>query len=435
MSRSQRLFDEAKQYIPGGVNSPVRAFGAVGAHPLFIRSAQGARIEDEDGNTYIDYVGSWGPAILGHAHPAIVEAVREAALSGLSFGAATEAETQMAKRICALVPSVHQVRMTSSGTEAVMSAMRLARGFTGRDKIIKFRGCYHGHSDSMLVKAGSGLLTTGRASSAGVTRGVARDTLVARFNDIDSVAQLLRANRGRVAAVIAELVPANMGVLLPREGFWQEVAALCRQHGVLFIADEVITGFRLGTGGAQALYGLMPDLTVFGKVVGGGMPVGAFGGRADIMHHIAPLGGVYQAGTLSGHPLAMAAGNAQLMLLESQPEIYTRLETLTQRLADGLWAIIRRLGLEVTVNHIGSLLSVFFAEGPVMDDIDSRRCDTEAYARYFNAMLRGGIYLAPSQFEAAFVSSAHTEADIDCTLRAAEQAMSQKEDEGLSIAR
>ncbi len=434
MTRSGQLFEEAKQYIPGGVNSPVRAFRAVGSHPLFMRSASGAHIEDEDGHTYIDYVGSWGPAILGHAHPAIVEAVREAALSGLSFGAATAAETELARRICTLVPSVQQVRLTSSGTEAVMSAVRLARGFTGRDKIIKFEGCYHGHSDAMLVKAGSGVLTAGMAGSAGVTDGAARDTLVARFNDIGSVARLFRENSGRVAAVIAELMPANVGVILPEDGFLQELAALCRQQEALLIADEVITGFRLGLGGAQVLFGITPDLTTLGKVVGGGMPVGAFGGRADIMRHVAPLGGVYQAGTLSGHPLAMAAGNAQLQLLQKQPEIYTRLEALTKRLADGLREISRRLGVRTTVNQIGSLLSMFFAGGPVRDDTVTARCDTAAYARYFHAMLRQGIYLAPSQYEAAFVSAAHNEEDIDKTLRAAETVLPQREDEGLSTA-
>jgi glutamate-1-semialdehyde 2,1-aminomutase len=422
MQKSQELFEEACTYIPGGVNSPVRSFGAVGSVPRFIRKAFGAYLQDEDGQSYIDYIGSWGPMILGHGHPAVLEAVHAAVEDGLSFGAATAAEIKMAKRICSMVPSVEMVRMTSSGTEAVMGALRLARGFTGRDKIIKFEGCYHGHSDAMLVKAGSGVLTGGIAGSEGVPRETAADTLVAQFNDIKSVQRLFHQN-GDVAAVIVELVPANMGVVLPKDEFLQELAELCKKNGALLIADEVITGFRLGTGGAQALFGIQPDITVFGKIIGGGMPVGAFGGRTDVMRHLAPLGGVYQAGTLSGNPVAMAAGNAQLEILEKQPEIYGQIDSLAKLLADRLREIIHRKGISACVNNIGSLFTMFFTDGPVEGYAQSKGSNTASYARYFNAMLEQGIYLAPAQFEAGFLSLAHTEEDIRKTLKAAETAL------------
>lgn len=429
MTSSQALFEVAQKVIPGGVNSPVRAFSAVGGAPRFIRSAKGARIIDEDGISYIDYVGSWGPLLLGHAHSDVLRAVFDAAADGLSFGAATRGEAELAARICSMVPSVQLVRLTSSGTEAVMSAVRLARGYTGRDKIIKFEGCYHGHSDAMLVKAGSGVLTAGVAGSAGVTGSTAGDTLVAQFNGLESVTGLFRRNPGQVAAVITELVPANMGVVVPKDGFLQELQTLCNKNGALFIADEVITGFRLGPGGAQEKYGLSPDLTAFGKVIGGGMPVGAFGGRGDIMRRVAPCGDVYQAGTLSGNPVAVAAGNAQLRILKEQPEIYAHVDAMTCRLAAGLRESIEKRGFNACVNNVGSLFTLFFTKGPVLDYMGVKACDTAAFARYFNSMLSGGIYLAPSQFEAGFVSLAHTPKDIDETLMTAAAALGNAFDE------
>ena len=424
MSRSVQLYEDAKTHIPGGVNSPVRAFGAVGGSPRFIKSARGAYLTDEDGKTYIDYIGSWGPMILGHGHPAVLEAVHAAIEEGMSYGAPTAAELEMAGRICSLVPSVEMVRMTNSGTEAVMSALRLARGFTGRDKIIKFEGCYHGHSDAMLVQAGSGVLTCGIAGSEGVPQATAADTLVAQFNDMESVHRLFQGNKGQIAAVITELVPANMGVVLPKVGFLQELAALCKKEGALLIADEVITGFRLGLGGAQMLFGITPDLTIFGKIIGGGMPVGAFGGRADIMRRLAPLGGVYQAGTLSGNPVAMAAGNAQLAELEKNQDIFTYLDLLAARLTAGLRNILQKQRQRACVYRIGSLFTVFFTDGPVESYVQAKNSNTKSYALYFNAMLSRGIYLAPAQFEAGFVSGAHTEAHIQKTLQAAEEALS-----------
>ena len=354
MGRSEELFEKAQKLIPGGVNSPVRAFQAVGGVPRFIRSAKGSHIVDEDGVEYIDFVGSWGPLLLGHARKEVVEAVRSAAGDGLSFGAATRAETEMAELICGMVPSAQMVRMVNSGTEAVMSAVRLARGFTGRQKIIKFEGCYHGHSDSMLVKAGSGVLTASLSSSLGVPENTAKDTLVARFNDLKSVAELFEADPDGIAAVIAELVPANMGLVLPESGFLQGLRRLCDRFGALLVADEVITGFRLGTGGAQSLFGVRPDLTTFGKIIGGGLPVGAFGGRRDIMMGLAPCGGVYQAGTLSGNPLAMAAGIKQLTILKEHPEIYRLLEDLGEKVEKGLTELIRKYAIRAVVNRIGS---------------------------------------------------------------------------------
>lgn len=421
--KSKALYEKAKQLIPGGVNSPVRNFQAVGETPRFITCAKGAKMYDVDGNEYIDYIGSWGPMILGHANPEVLAAVKEAACKGLSFGAATEAELVMAQLICGLVPSVEMVRMVNSGTEAAMSAIRAARGFTGRNKIIKFEGCYHGHSDSMLVKAGSGVMSSGVPSSLGVPAGCANDTLSAVFNDIESVRSIFENNKDEIAAVILELVPANMGVVLPEGSFLYALKKLCEENGALFIADEVITGFRLGIGGAQQLFGIKPDLTAFGKIIGGGMPVGAYGGRKDIMQQVAPCGGVYQAGTLSGNPVAMAAGITQLSILKSNPEIYKHIDSLSAKLAEGLREIIKRTGIKATVSCIGSLSTLFFTDTAVHSYNDALKCDTKMYGRFFSSMLKQGVYLAPAQFEAAFVSFAHTEEDIDRTLACAEKAL------------
>ncbi len=417
-TESRELFTRARKHIPGGVNSPVRAFGSVGMEPRFIRSANGATLTDADGNAYIDYVGSWGPMILGHADPDVVEAVNRAARDGLSFGAPCGAEVEIAEVICRMT-GVEMVRMVNSGTEAVMSALRAARGFTGRDKVVKFAGCYHGHADSMLVKAGSGLLTGGVPDSAGVSPVVAADTLTAVYNDLESVEELLRRHPDDVAAVIVEPVAANMGVVLPADGFLSGLRTLCDRFGALLIVDEVITGFRLGPGGAQAHFGVRADMATYGKIIGGGMPVGAYGGRRDIMETVAPLGPVYQAGTLAGNPVAMAAGLAQLRKLEQTKDAFSRLDALTARLADGLARTAKQAGAAVTVNRIGSLCCAFFTEGPVGNYEDAKRSDTKAYARYFAHMLERGIYLAPSQFEAMFVSLAHTGEMIDQTVAAA----------------
>lgn len=417
MGQSEELFERALRVIPGGVNSPVRAYGAVGGVPRFIARAKGDRITDEDGKEYVDYVGSWGPLILGHARREVLEAVARAAENGLSFGAATRAEVEMAERICSMVPSVEMVRLVNSGTEAVMSAVRLARGVTGRPKIVKFEGCYHGHSDAMLVKAGSGLMTESISSSAGVPEGTARDTLVARFNDAASVEELFREYPGQIAAVITELIPANMGLVLPDPDFLRRLRQLCTENGALLIADEVITGFRIGPGGAQETYGIRPDLTTFGKIIGGGLPVGAFGGRRDVMLQVAPVGSVYQAGTLSGNPLATAAGITQLTILQKHPEVYRQAEARTRELTDGLREQIRKHGVPAQVNRAGSLFCLFFTERPVRSFSDVRTCDTDAYASYFHFMLAHGIYVAPSQFEVGFVGSAHTREDVAFTLK------------------
>jgi glutamate-1-semialdehyde 2,1-aminomutase len=421
--KSEILYEKAKQLMPGGVNSPVRNFQSVGDTPRFISRAKGARLYDVDGNEYIDYIGSWGPMILGHANPEVLEAVVTAAERGLSFGAATEAEVMMAQLICDLVPSIEMIRMVNSGTEATMSAVRAARGFTGRNKIIKFEGCYHGHSDAMLVKAGSGVMSSGVPSSLGVPPGCAVDTLTAVFNDISSVQALFENNKDQVAAVIVELVPANMGVVLPKPGFLQELQKLCTENSTLLIADEVITGFRLGLGGAQELFSIKPDLTAYGKIIGGGMPVGAYGGRKEIMQQVAPCGGVYQAGTLSGNPVAMAAGIAQLSILKNNPQIYTHIDSLSARLSNGLRELIKARGLKATVNSIGSLSTLLFTEREVYNYTDALTSDTTMYGRFFSAMLNQGIYLAPAQFEAAFISNSHTEVDIDRTLECAEKAL------------
>ena len=420
-SRSQALFLRAQKHIPGGVNSPVRAFGPVGGTPRFIQKAQGVSVTDADGNSYTDYIGSWGPMLLGHNHPVIREAVIRAAQDGLSFGAATGRECQMAEKLCALVPSVEMVRLVNSGTEAVMSALRAARGYTGRDKIIKFAGCYHGHCDAMLVQAGSGLMTAGIPSSAGITQGCAQDTLTAPYNDLNAVRQIWEQNPGQIAAVILEPVAANMGVVPPKPGFLAGLRELCTQHGALLIFDEVITGFRLGLGGAQEYYGVKPDLTCFGKVIGAGMPVGAYGGRREVMEQIAPLGPVYQAGTLSGNPIAVAAGLAQLDILERDPSLYLTLEQRGRQLREGLRALLQTYSLPGAIQGEGSLSCLFFHPAPVSDYETAKQSDTARYARYFHYLLEHGIYLAPSQFEAIFLSAAHTPEHIDELLSRTEE--------------
>ncbi len=416
MTNSEKIFAEAVKYIPGGVNSPVRAFGAVGGIPPAIVRADKDKLWDEDGREYIDFVGSWGPMILGHNHPAVYQAVVDACGRGLSFGAATKTEMEMAKLICEKIPSVDMVRMVNSGTEAVMSAVRAARGFTGRDKIVKFAGCYHGHSDGLLVQAGSGVATAGIPDSAGVTKGCAQDTLTARYNDISSVEELFRGYREEIACVIVEPVAANMGVVLPEKGFLEGLRKLCDTYGALLLFDEVITGFRLCFGGAQEYFGVRPDLTTFGKIIGAGMPVGAYGGRRDIMEMIAPSGPVYQAGTLSGNPVAMAAGITQLRILEEHQEYYVNLNRKADAFFEEIEKVVRETGAACRVNHIGSLGSIFFTKEPVTDYRSAKTSDTKAYASYCNYLLAHGIYAAPSQFEAMFISMAHTEEALEKTV-------------------
>lgn len=420
---SRALFAHAEQFIPGGVNSPVRAFKSVGGVPPFIRRAEGAYLEDEDGNRYIDYVGSWGPMLLGHAEPSIIEAVRAAAVNSTSFGAPTRLEGEVAELICHLVPSVEMVRMVNSGTEATMSAVRLARGFTGRSKIIKFAGNYHGHADFFLIAAGSGATTFGKPDSPGVTNGTSRDTLLARYNDLENVIELVNEHDGEVACIIVEPVAGNMGCVPPEPGFLEGLRSLCDRHGMLLIFDEVMTGFRIARGGAQERFGVTPDLTTLGKVIGGGLPVGAYGGRREIMEHLSPVGPVYQAGTLSGNPLAMAAGRAMLRQIEDHPEIYDRLEAAGRRLADGTRRNLEALGLDYYTTQVGSMGCLFFTDQRVMDYDVARRADTDRYARYFHAMLRRGIYLAPSQFEAFFLSAKHGDSEIERTLAAQREAL------------
>lgn len=416
MTKSETLFQRAVKCIPGGVNSPVRAFGSIGGTPRFINRADGACIYDVDGNEYIDYIDSWGPCILGHNHPAIREAVIKASENGLSFGCATEIEVEMAEYICERIPSIEMVRMVNSGTEAVMSALRAARGYTGRDKIIKFAGCYHGHSDAMLVSAGSGVMTSGVPDSAGVTKGCTQDTMTAIYNDLNSVKSLLEENKEQVAAVIVEPVGANMGVVPPAPGFLEGLRSLCTQYGAVLIFDEVITGFRLGFTGAQGYYGVDPDMTTYGKIIGAGMPVGAYGGKKEIMEMVAPAGPVYQAGTLSGNPIAMAAGLAQLKILFENPDIYEKLEVKGKKLFGGIQQYIEEAGLSCQMNYIGSLGCMFFTKDPVSDYASAKKSDTAAYAKYFNCMLKNGIHLAPAQFEAMFLSDAHTQENLDKTL-------------------
>ena len=418
MINSEKLFQRAKACIPGGVNSPVRAFASVGMTPRFIQKAAGDRIWDVEGNEYIDYIGSWGPMLLGHSNPIVLEAVERAVCDGLSFGAATEREVLMAELICEMVPSVEMVRMVNSGTEAVMSAVRTARGYTGRDKIIKFSGCYHGHSDAMLVKAGSGVMTQGIPGSAGVPAGCTKDTLTAVYNDLDSVRSLFENNKGEIAAVIVEPVGANMGVVPPGEGFLQGLRDICDENEALLIFDEVITGFRLALEGAQGYYGIQPDLTTFGKIIGAGMPVGAYGGKREIMSMVAPAGPVYQAGTLSGNPVAMAAGLAQLTYLKDHPDFYETLNRKSDIFFESLQSIMTKSGIPFCLNHVGSLGSVFFTDADVHNDEQAHTSDTARYSCYFRKMLEAGIYLAPSQFEAMFISQAHTEEDLQRTLKA-----------------
>jgi glutamate-1-semialdehyde 2,1-aminomutase len=421
-TRSQELFAEALRYIPGGVNSPVRAFRAVGGTPFFAQKAHGARVEDIDGNSYIDYVCTWGPSILGHAHPEVIAAVKAAADRGTSFGIPNPLEVELARKICEWVPSVQKVRMTNSGTEATMSAIRLARGFTRRDKIVKFEGCYHGHVDSLLVKAGSGALTLGRPDSAGIPAALAALTLALPFIDADALRLAFERNKGEIAAVIVEPIPANAGLIPPAPGYLETMRELCTAHGTLLIFDEVMTGFRLARGGAQELLGIRPDLSCFGKVIGGGLPVGALGGRADIMDFLAPLGPVYQAGTLSGNPLAMAAGLAQLKILEEQ-DIFAKLEKLGAQLETETRAALKSAGLDYVFYRMGSMFCLFFAGRAVRNLDDARTANLEHFARFFHAMLAQGIYLAPSQFETGFISAAHTGQDIEWTARAMREAL------------
>ncbi len=422
LARSEALFAEALEHIPGGVNSPVRAFRAVGGRPFFVDHAAGSRVRDVDGNEYVDYVGTWGPAILGHAHPKIIAAIKAAADHGTSFGIPNPFEVTMAKLIKAAYPSVGKVRMCNSGTEACMSAIRLARGFTKRDKIIKFDGCYHGHADSLLVKAGSGALTFGHPDSAGVPADFAKHTLVLPFNDEAAVTATFAANPGAIAAIIVEPVPGNAGLYLPRPGYLEFLSRVTAANGALLIFDEVMTGFRLAFGGAQERFGITPDLSCFGKIIGGGLPVGAFGGRTDIMDYLAPLGPVYQAGTLSGNPLAMAAGLAALEELRAT-NAHARLETLGAALETGLGQAAKSAGVPVRFNRCGSMFCGYFTSEPVHNLADAMRSDRERFKKFFHGMLDAGVYLAPSQFEAGFLSTAHTEADLEHTVSAAARVM------------
>ena len=421
-SASEALYEEAKRWMPGGVNSPVRAFGGVGGTPVFMASGHGATVVDADGRSYVDYLGSWGPLIVGHAHPRVVAALRDQAGKGTTFGAPTELETELARRVVSRVPSCEKVRFVSSGTEATMSAIRLARAATGRPGVVKVEGCYHGHVDSLLVKAGSGVLTLGLPGSPGVPAELAALTFTVPFNDAAALERLLDAHGAGIACLILEPVAGNMGVIAPAAGWLQAARALTRRHGVVLIFDEVMTGFRVARGGAQELYGIAPDLSCFGKVIGGGLPVGAYGGSAAFMDRIAPAGPVYQAGTLSGNPLAMRAGIETLDLLD-EPGTYERLEAISARLQTGLEGAARAAGVPSVVNRVGSMLTSFFAPGPVTDYSGATAADTARYARFFHGMLARGVYLAPSQFEAAFVSTAHDEAIVDRTLAAARDAM------------
>ncbi len=422
LQKSEELFAQAQKYIPGGVNSPVRSFKAVGGTPPFLARGSGSKVWDVDGNEYIDYLGSWGPLVLGHSHPAVVEAVKKAVEGGASFGAPVPQEVELAQIICEALPSVESVRLVSSGTEACMSAIRLARAHTGRDKLIKFAGCYHGHADGLLVKAGSGALTHGIPTSAGVPESYASETLVADYNDLSSVDALFGRFPNEIAAIIVEPVAGNMGVVPPADGFLTGLRSMTQKNGALLIFDEVITGFRIGYNGAQGLFGITPDITRLGKIIGGGLHVGAYGSSKEIMEQVAPLGPMYQAGTLSGNPLAVAAGVAALTQL-NKPGVYQQLETMGQRLADGLTKVFNEAEIPGTVNRIGSMLTGFFSPGPVASLDQVEQSDAAAYGRYFHAMLERGVYLAPSQFEAGFVSLVHTEADIDQTIGIAKEAL------------
>ena len=418
MTNSEQLFQKAKNFIPGGVNSPVRAFRAVGGNPIFIKSAKGAYLHDEDGNSYIELINSWGPMILGHAHEMVEKAVSDAIQDGFSFGAPTRREVEMAELICSMVPSVEKVRMVNSGTEATMSALRVARGYTGRDKMIKFEGNYHGHGDSFLIAAGSGAMTFGEPDSPGVTKGVANDTLTAQYNNLTAVQTLVDANKGQIACIILEPVVGNMGLVKPAEGFLEGLRKICTQEGIVLIFDEVMTGFRLSKGGFQERCGVIPDMTTMGKIIGGGMPVGAYGGKKEIMDMVSPLGPVYQAGTLSGNPIAMAAGLAMLNHLNTTPSVYARLEEIGNNLINGMKANMNKLGLNYTLNHVGSMFTLFFTDQPVNNFEDAKTSDTALFGRYFQAMLKRGIYLAPSQYEAMFLSTALTDEHIQIILEA-----------------
>ena len=418
MTNSQLLFERAKNFIPGGVNSPVRAFRAVGGNPIFIKSAKGAYLYDEDGKEYIELINSWGPMILGHAHELVEKAVADAIQAGFSYGAPTRREVEMAELITTIVPSVEKVRMVNSGTEATMSALRVARGYTGRDKMIKFEGCYHGHGDSFLIAAGSGAITFGTPDSPGVTKGVANDTLTAPFNNLVAVQTLVDANKGQIACVFIEPVVGNMGLVKPAEGFLEGLRKICTEEGIVLVFDEVMTGFRLSKGGFQERCGVIPDITTMGKIIGGGMPVGAYGGKKEIMDCVSPQGLVYQAGTLSGNPIAMAAGIAMLTHLDSHPEVYHRLEDIGNTLTNGMRENLQKLGLNYTLNHVGSMFTLFFTDKPVNNFEDAKTSDTALFGRYFQAMLKRGIYLAPSQYEAMFLSTALTDEHIQTILQA-----------------
>lgn len=425
--RSSELFKQAQQVLPGGVNSPVRAFNAVGGTPIFVEKAQGAYLYDADGNKLIDYIASWGPLLFGHAYAPVIEAVTERAKKGTSFGMPTEVETLIAQKALSMVPNVDKIRFVNSGTEACMSAIRLARGYTKRDKIIKFSGCYHGHSDSFLIAAGSGATTFGVPNSPGVTQGTAKDTLLANYNDIDSVKELFAAYPGQIAALIIEPIAGNMGCVLPKEGFLEALRALCTEHEALFIMDEVMTGFRLAKGGAQEALHIQADIVTFGKVIGGGLPVAAFAARTEIMDHLAPVGAVYQAGTLSGNPLAMSAGLAMLEQIENQPEVFESLDKKTAYLQEGIQKLLTQAGIPHQVNRFGSMCSVFFTEEPVTDFASAQRADHLRFKKYFHAMLSRGIYLPPSGYESYFLNDALSYADLDTTLEALREALASGE--------
>lgn len=422
-STSKDLFSRAQNFIPGGVNSPVRAFKSVGGHPIFFKKAEGAWLYDEDGNRYLDFINSWGPMILGHAHPVIEEAVAKAIKDSFSYGAPTRKEVEMAELICSMVPSVEKVRMVNSGTEATMAGIRVARGYTGREKIIKFEGCYHGHGDSFLIAAGSGVATLGIPGTPGVTQGTANDTLTAPFNDLEKVEHLILSNPENVAAIIVEPYVGNMGLVLPKPGFLEGLRNLCNAHGIVFIFDEVMTGFRLAKGGVQELTGVVPDMTTLGKIIGGGLPVGAYGGKKEIMDFVAPQGPVYQAGTLSGNPIALSAGLAMLHHLNENPAVYAGLVEKGKQIKNGLEAINQKLGLKFTINQAGSMFTYFFTDNPVHNFSDAKTSDTNLFGRYFHQMLEKGIYLAPAQFESLFFSSALNNENIDQYLHAHEAAL------------
>ena len=423
ITRSKFLFEKAKNYIPGGVNSPVRAFRAVGGDPIFIKKADGAFIYDEDDNAYIELINSWGPMILGHNNPMIREAVIKAMENGTSFGAPTAREIEIAELITQMVPSVEKIRMVNSGTEATMSAIRLARGFTGKDKFIKMEGHYHGHGDSFLISAGSGAITMGTPDSPGVTKGTAKDTLLAPYNDLMAIENLVNSNKNEIAALILEPVPGNMGLVLPKEGYLEGLRKICDKEGIVLIFDEVMTGFRLAKGGAQELFGVNPDMTTLGKIIGGGLPVGAYGGKKEIMEYVSPAGPVYQAGTLSGNPIAMAAGLTMLQYLNSHPETYLQLNEIGNKLTTGINQSLSKLGLKYTLNHLGSMYSLFFTDKDIFDFASAKQSDTALFGKYFQAMLKRGIYLAPSQFESLFLSTSLTDELISKIIQANEESL------------